>query len=66
MAVTGIAGPDGGTAEKPVGTVWAATLWKDQVRAFTYVFPGDREDVRMRAAQWTLDHLRCVMAGTVG
>jgi len=66
MAVTGIAGPDGGTTEKPVGTVWAATLWKDQVRAFTYVFPGDREDVRMRAAQWTLDHLRCVMAGTVG
>jgi nicotinamide-nucleotide amidase len=66
IAVTGVAGPDGGTPEKPVGTVWVATLWKEQVRAFTYVFPGDREDVRMRAAQWALDHLRRVSAGTAG
>jgi nicotinamide-nucleotide amidase len=66
IAVTGIAGPDGGSAEKPVGTVWVATRWKEQVRAFTYVFPGDREDVRMRAAQWALDHLRRVIGGTAG
>jgi len=66
VAVTGIAGPDGGTAEKPVGTVWMAALWKEQVRAFTYVFPGDREDVRNRAAQWALDHLRRMAAGTPG
>jgi len=66
IAITGIAGPDGGTAEKPVGTVWMAALWKTQVRAFTYIFPGDREDVRMRAAQWALDHLRRMVAGTAG
>jgi nicotinamide-nucleotide amidase len=66
IAVTGIAGPDGGTPEKPVGTVWVATLWKEQVRAFTYIFPGDREDVRMRAAQWALDHLRRVVTGAAG
>lgn len=66
VALTGIAGPDGGSAEKPVGTVWMATLWKAEVRAFTYVFPGDREDVRGRAAQWALDRLRRAIAGTAG
>jgi nicotinamide-nucleotide amidase len=58
IAVTGIAGPDGGTETKKVGTVWIAILWKDEVRVFTHVLPGDREDVRGRAAQWALDYLR--------
>jgi len=63
IAVTGIAGPDGGTPQKPVGTVWIAVLWRDQVRTFTHVFPGDREDVRGRAAQWALHYLRQAVAG---
>ena len=58
IAVTGIAGPDGGTESKKVGTVWIAIRWKDEVRVFTHVLPGDREDVRGRAAQWALDYLR--------
>lgn len=65
IAVTGIAGPDGGTETKQVGTVWIAVLWQDQVRVFTHVLPGDREDVRARAAQWALDHLRRAIQGTL-
>lgn len=47
IAVTGIAGPDGGTAEKPVGTVWIATLTPEAgVLCKSYLFEGDRHAVR--------------------
>jgi competence/damage-inducible protein CinA-like protein len=58
IAVTGIAGPGGGTPEKPVGTVWLAARVHTTTRALKRVLPGDRDDVRRRAAQAGLDLLR--------
>ncbi|MEP7325197.1 MAG: competence/damage-inducible protein A [Gemmatimonadota bacterium] len=57
IAVTGIAGPDGGTETKPIGLVWMATSVGGAVESLQYVFPGTREEVRARAAQWVLFQL---------
>jgi nicotinamide-nucleotide amidase len=57
IGVTGLAGPDGGTAEKPVGTVWYAVALGGVAVARKERFPGDREAVRERAAQAALSLL---------
>ena len=57
MAITGIAGPGGGSREKPVGLVWFASLADGQVKAQSYVFPGTRKEIRDRAAQAALFQL---------
>ena len=56
-SVTGIAGPEGGTPEKPVGTVWMAVT--DGKRAVTYEnhFKGDRKDIREQTAKVLIDRL---------
>lgn len=46
VAVTGIAGPGGGSVEKPVGLVWFGLATADGVRTEKAIFPGDREQVR--------------------
>ena len=58
VAVTGIAGPGGGTEEKPVGTVCIAGRVGDAQRVVRRVIPGDREGIRQRSAQAALDLLR--------
>ncbi|HTI05027.1 MAG TPA: competence/damage-inducible protein A [Gemmatimonadales bacterium] len=64
LAITGIAGPSGGTPEKPVGTVWLAARFGTEGRALKRIFPGDRGEIRARAAQAALDLLRRLMAGS--
>jgi len=58
MAITGIAGPGGGTKEKPVGTVWIATDVDGTVESRLTRLIGDRAEVRQRAAQAVLEMLR--------
>jgi nicotinamide-nucleotide amidase len=58
ISVTGVAGPDGGSEEKPVGTVWFGLADRDTVRTVKIVFPGDRYLVRWRSSQAALDLLR--------
>ena len=62
LAITGIAGPQGGTPEKPVGTVWIAARLGTAGRALKRIFPGDRGEIRARAAQAALDLLRRLIA----
>lgn len=66
LAVTGIAGPDGGSAQKPVGTAWIAHAWREpngaEADARLFRFTGDREDVRQRAARTALAMLYFALA----
>lgn len=57
-AVTGIAGPDGGSAEKPVGTVWFAFDIAGRTSAFRLKLEGSRDWVRTRSALVVIDYLR--------
>ncbi len=58
LAVTGVAGPGGGTPEKPVGTVCFAVAEEGATQSERYLLAGDRAVVRWRAAQRALDILR--------
>jgi nicotinamide-nucleotide amidase len=58
VAITGIAGPEGGAPDKPVGTVCFAVCGPGTTRASTKLFAGGRERVRMAAAYYALDLAR--------
>jgi nicotinamide-nucleotide amidase len=57
VAVTGVAGPTGGSAEKPVGTVWIAWCVSGEISAQLYHFEGDRAMVRALTVQQALQGL---------
>ncbi len=58
IGITGIAGPGGGTPEKPVGTVWVALAHEQETRALQLRLIGDRDEVRRRATQSVLELVR--------
>lgn len=54
IAVSGVAGPDGGTQEKPVGTVWVALKVLDKVTVQHCLFPGGRAEIRLQVIEYSL------------
>ena len=58
VAITGLAGPDGGTEEKPVGLVYIAVAVKDNMKVQEYRFSGNRAKIRESAVVAALTQLR--------
>jgi nicotinamide-nucleotide amidase len=64
LAITGVAGPGGGTEEKPVGTVWMAIDTPLGARAVMSRLIGDRDEIRRRATQGVMNMLRKALAAS--
>lgn len=58
VSTTGIAGPTGGTEEKPVGLVYFGIYVDGEVKSYKHIFTGDRNSVRNRASMTALDIIR--------
>jgi nicotinamide-nucleotide amidase len=63
LAVTGIAGPSGGTLDKPVGLVYTALAWDGGEAVRKNIFLGQREQVKFQTSQKALDMLRRFLIG---
>ena len=63
LAITGVAGPDGGTAAKPVGTVFVALAVASEVTSRRFRFLGDRASVKWQSTQAAFDMLRRALKG---
>ncbi len=58
VAISGVAGPGGGSPDKPVGTVWLAWACENKpIRAQCYLFKGDRKRIRQQAVEAALEGL---------
>lgn len=64
VGITGVAGPGGGSPDKPVGTVCIAVDLEGAVRSFRASMVGDRHEIRQRSAQAALNLVRRMLAGT--
>lgn len=63
IAITGIAGPGGGTPEKPVGTVWIGIgIKQDQIRTYHEQLSGDRQTIRDEALRMALTHALALLS----
>ena len=64
LAVSGIAGPDGGSADKPVGSVWLACAGPGGTCTARHCFPGDRAQVRAHSVSQALEILFLAVSGS--
>ncbi|MFW0755601.1 CinA family protein [Pseudomonas sp. H11T01] len=65
VAVSGVAGPDGGSPQKPVGTVWLAWGVGEAINSECRYFPGNRDDVRRQTVKAALEGLLQHAAGEI-
>jgi nicotinamide-nucleotide amidase len=63
LSVTGIAGPTGGSKQKPVGLVYMTLATNQEIKTDEHRFLGDREQIRIRASQMALDMVRRHLIG---
>jgi PncC family amidohydrolase len=63
LSITGIAGPSGGTREKPVGLVYIALATPDEELCRRYIWPGDRVENKRRSAEQAMQILKEYMEG---
>ncbi|MGL5085055.1 MAG: CinA family protein, partial [Clostridium sp.] len=61
IATTGIAGPGGGTVEKPIGLVYIGVKVKNNISIEKYIFSGSREEVRKKATIKALEMLKVML-----
>lgn len=65
LSVSGIAGPTGGTPEKPVGTVYIGLAWNDDVHCSKHLFDGSRQEIKDKASEQAIrtliDYCRAVI-----
>ena len=66
LAVTGIAGPDGGSPDKPVGTVFISLAAPEGCRVRRFQFAGNRDNVRTQTARAALEWLQRFLSGSNG
>ena len=58
ISTTGIAGPGGGTSDKPVGLVYIGIYVNGKTTVSKYILPGNREEIRLRATKYAINDLR--------
>lgn len=63
LSVTGIAGPDGGSDEKPVGTVFMGFIFKGAPCSIRYLFKGSRFEIKQQTAETALENIRRYLNG---
>ena len=63
LSVTGIAGPDGGSVEKPVGTVFMGFAYDKEPCSMKYLFRGNRSEIKQQTAETALENIKRYLNG---